>query len=842
MDASKTTLSSPALDHIIERPRLIALLEEGDARIILLAAPAGYGKTTLARQWSARQTGPVAWHRTTRSSGDVAALAVALDELLNKAVPQPGRDPKRIAAIAAVNARPLPLARALVSTYASLTPDLLLILDEWEAAGTEEADELVAHLVDELDIRFLVTSRTRPPWFTSRLTVYGEGVEIGMEALSMTDQEALAVLALDSSAENAKPLLATARGWPAVVGLAATRAAEDLPARVAARTLYDYLATELLDSAPAQMRRGLLLLAATAITDVGVAQVVLGEETRAVIDNARRRSLVRVEDDSSLSLHPLLRELLVARLHALDGQEISKVVASLRPLITTAHWDEALAAAEALPEASFVTEALGSALPDLLRTGRTATLRRWVAAGRAARAEGGLVDYADAEVALREADFNRAITLGELAARVLKGDLASNAYLVAAQAANLADRLDRARRNFAAAEEFAESPDTRAAAIWGTFVQAVDDEASDVSQRLAEFQGVSGDDPEKMIRAAHGQMRLGLLEGCIERRLDDAEVLSPLLFSEADPMIRASFLNTQSTALSIAGRYEAALAAAEHEREIADEFELELVLRHALINRARALIGLRQIAASERTLAELRRRLVSHEDLFLSANSSIERARLYVTLGDLRRAHSSLFLAAHPRLNNGTRGEYLALRALVLAALGKTRASEVSSRDAVLASRLFAVRALVSVARAITRLHVARTDDDAVRAFSCACADGALDAIVMGCRASTEFAARIASSEEHRDSLTELLIHSKDSSLGRHLGLVVPRSINRSTKLSPREVEIYELIAQGMTNDEISGLLFISPSTTKVHVRHIFEKLGVHSRVEAVRLWQTPDN
>ena len=40
-------------DHIIKRPRLTRLLDETEARVILLVAPAGYGKTTLAREWLA---------------------------------------------------------------------------------------------------------------------------------------------------------------------------------------------------------------------------------------------------------------------------------------------------------------------------------------------------------------------------------------------------------------------------------------------------------------------------------------------------------------------------------------------------------------------------------------------------------------------------------------------------------------------------------------------------------------------------------------------------------------------------------------------------------------------
>jgi DNA-binding NarL/FixJ family response regulator len=48
-------------------------------------------------------------------------------------------------------------------------------------------------------------------------------------------------------------------------------------------------------------------------------------------------------------------------------------------------------------------------------------------------------------------------------------------------------------------------------------------------------------------------------------------------------------------------------------------------------------------------------------------------------------------------------------------------------------------------------------------------------------------------------------------------------------------MEVHELLAQGLTNEEIAKLLYISVSTTKVHVKHIYEKLGVRSRLEAAR-------
>src|SRR3954464_1364249 len=257
---------SPALDHIIERPRLIARLEEGGgARVSVLAAPAGYGKTTLARQWSQRQSGPVAWYRTTRPAGAVALLAVQLDELLASLAPELPREPEKVATIASVNPSPQPLGRALLRTFAKLSRDVLLVVDEWEAAGTDEAEELLSMLVEGLDIRFLLTTRTRPDWFTPRLEVYGEGLEIGVEDLAMTDAEATRVLSAVGAGAGRARLMRTADGWPAVLGLAAMSGDVDFTSsRLLSRTLYDFLASELLAAPPegAQARRVVLPAAA----------------------------------------------------------------------------------------------------------------------------------------------------------------------------------------------------------------------------------------------------------------------------------------------------------------------------------------------------------------------------------------------------------------------------------------------------------------------------------------------------------------------------------------------------------------------------------------------------
>ena len=54
--------------------------------------------------------------------------------------------------------------------------------------------------------------------------------------------------------------------------------------------------------------------------------------------------------------------------------------------------------------------------------------------------------------------------------------------------------------------------------------------------------------------------------------------------------------------------------------------------------------------------------------------------------------------------------------------------------------------------------------------------------------------------------------------------------------LTPREIEVLYLVAQGKTNKEIAADLYISPLTVRTHLEHVYQKLGVGSRTEAAAL------
>lgn len=93
-----------------------------------------------------------------------------------------------------------------------------------------------------------------------------------------------------------------------------------------------------------------------------------------------------------------------------------------------------------------------------------------------------------------------------------------------------------------------------------------------------------------------------------------------------------------------------------------------------------------------------------------------------------------------------------------------------------------------------------------------------------------------------KDSPTEALIDAVgEAAAGRSIlspevqQRLVHRMSNPRSALSPRETEILEALATGATNREVAKLMFISESTVKTHLVHIYDKLGVDSRTAAIR-------
>jgi len=207
--------------HIIERPRLTRLLDETTARVIMLVAPAGYGKTTLARQWLAKR--PHVWFEASAALADVAGLIRKLGEtLLPFSEPDDGRllDLLRSVHDASVLEAIATLQGGRIDPWPD---DAWLAIDDYESISASEAsDAYVELLLRASTVNLLLTSRVMPQWATARKRLYGDYLIVTREQLAMTDAEARQVLQRRESKE-VPTLISTAAGWPAVLGLAPYR-------------------------------------------------------------------------------------------------------------------------------------------------------------------------------------------------------------------------------------------------------------------------------------------------------------------------------------------------------------------------------------------------------------------------------------------------------------------------------------------------------------------------------------------------------------------------------------------------------------------------------------------
>jgi DNA-binding NarL/FixJ family response regulator len=84
-----------------------------------------------------------------------------------------------------------------------------------------------------------------------------------------------------------------------------------------------------------------------------------------------------------------------------------------------------------------------------------------------------------------------------------------------------------------------------------------------------------------------------------------------------------------------------------------------------------------------------------------------------------------------------------------------------------------------------------------------------------------------------RAEVTELLARAHDHEIAKQLGLFVRRTQSRRTdSLTARELDVLRELEQGFSNKDIADRLFVTEGTVKVHLRHIYGKLGVRTRTQ----------
>jgi LuxR family maltose regulon positive regulatory protein len=820
--------------RIIRRPRLTKLLDESPARIKLLIAPAGYGKTTLAQEWLREPERQEVWYRGGPAAADVAALAAGLSVAASNIVPKAG---KRMRERLRATGHPEEDVEILAELFAEdLQPwpeNAWLAIDDYQFAMESTASERFVDVLTQLaPLRLAVTSRRRPTWATARRILYGEIQEIDRHALAMEPGEAAAVLRCDRA--DVDVLLSQAKGWPAVIGLAALTNHQALPPSDLL-ALEEFFSEEVLQTLDAEQLSAISVLALADPLGDEIISVLLGDEDRSVVENAIHLGILSVDSGETYSINPLLRAYLARMASNLSVKPISEVALDLINFyLSRQSWDPAFEVARIHAPEVGIPRVAGAALDALLTEGRLATLTRWLDHASSIHLNAPVLDLAEAEVAFRLNDHSRAEQLAAQASEGLAGSpFLARSLTRAGYAAVLANREREALEHFRRALGFAVTTADKREALFGQYYAASElgDPAAD--EILSAAYALRDSSPEGRLRIEVMRMTQANRRGGISEALAESCSLMHLVERVRDPLVTTAYLHGLASVLNLAGRYEEVIAATRQVLQLAESFRLELPVPHALVDQAIAELGLRQFDRVPRTL---KRALdsTSRPDAYLHALTAFVRTRLFLSQ---RRFPAALeALGSIERVGSPTvDAEVSSYRALALVGLERVD-DALASLEAARPNLDTSIEARVLVAGVELLCESPGSSGRANRAkelWLLVQSSGNVDSFLCIYRSTPQVLLDIAGNPADSPGLRALITRQGDLSFAREAGLAV-ETLSDIDILTAREREVFELMADGLSNKEIAAQLVISQATVKVHLRHVYEKLGVRNRTAAI--------
>src|SRR6202165_618161 len=223
-----TKLYPPRLrPNVSSPPRLLARLNEGlHRKLTLIAAPAGFGKTTLVSEWVEGIERPTAWLSLDEGENDPARFLAYLVAALQTIAATLGEG---VLGVLQSSQPPPPEAilTALLNEITSLPDQFVLVLDDYHVIDAKPVDMALTYLVEHLppQMHLVIATREDPLLPLARLRPRGELTEVRAIDLRFTPSEAAAFLTqamgLTLSAEDIAALERRTEGWIAGLQLAA---------------------------------------------------------------------------------------------------------------------------------------------------------------------------------------------------------------------------------------------------------------------------------------------------------------------------------------------------------------------------------------------------------------------------------------------------------------------------------------------------------------------------------------------------------------------------------------------------------------------------------------------
>ncbi len=382
----------------VERPRLTEYLARAVARLVLVDAPAGFGKTTLVAQWrsSSAERRSFAWVSLDRADDDPSRLWWYITGALQRACPEFNGEPilneLRVPA-PDVTGMVLPL---LANALAALPTPIVLVLDDFHIIKERSCHDQIAFLLLHLppSAQIVLITRVDPPLPLARMRASGEMVEIRARELRFGPDEGAALVHSVSSARLSEAdladLMERTEGWPAGMYLAAlSLRSHPSPHEFVReftgdnRFIVDFLADEVLSRQPGDIQQ---FLARTSILTRLCAPLC-----DAVTGSANAVEIIEILERENLFLIPLDDNRQWYRYHHLFAQLLRNQLSLTEPGIVRAlhqrasAWHQQSGSTEEAINHSLAADDVGTAVDLITRhwlayvtIGRTATVRAWM--------------------------------------------------------------------------------------------------------------------------------------------------------------------------------------------------------------------------------------------------------------------------------------------------------------------------------------------------------------------------------------------------------------------------------------------------------------------------------
>lgn len=324
----------PLRQQAVPRPRLIDRLVEGHSaggKLTLICAPAGFGKTTLLSEWIAdtQRRDPqvrVGWISLDESDNDPSRFLTYLLEALNRA--DPALDAEALRHL--LPAVELTLT-TLINEIAASAHEVILVLDDFQSIEDASIRDALVFLLDHLpsNLHLALASRSDPLLPLARLRAEGDLTELRAADLRFTPTEVAAflneVMHIRLSDDDVAALEARTEGWIAGLQLAALsmREGPDVSGFIQGftgsnRFVIDYLAEEVLKRQPDHIRDFLLSTAVLDRMSGPLCDAVTGQTLSSeILESLERENLFVVPLDDRREwyrYHHLFADVLRARL------------------------------------------------------------------------------------------------------------------------------------------------------------------------------------------------------------------------------------------------------------------------------------------------------------------------------------------------------------------------------------------------------------------------------------------------------------------------------------------------------------------------------------------------